>query len=126
LKRIAVAQVSQETNYFSTVPTTIREFESSGLYHGDEIIEKMAGGKTAIAGALQAVADLGEGRIEIVPILSADAMSGCSIERTVYRRFRDDPQSGRLEADPSPRPGGPTVLAAKLIPATRSKTPAPL
>jgi microcystin degradation protein MlrC len=98
LKRIAVAQVSQETNSFSTVPTTIREFESSGLYYGDEIIEKMAGGKTAIAGALQAVADLGEGRFEVVPILRADAMSGGSIERAVYRRFRDDLQSGLREA----------------------------
>jgi microcystin degradation protein MlrC len=98
LKRIAVAQVSQATNSFSTVPTTIREFESSGLYYGDEIVEKMAGGKTAIAGALQAVADLGEGRFEVVPILRADAMSGGSIERAVYRRFRDDLQSGLREA----------------------------
>ena len=98
LKRIAVIQLSQETNSFSTVPTTIREFESSGLYYGDEIVKKMAGGKTAIAGALQAVADLGEGRIEIVPILRANAMSGGPIERAVYQRFREDLQKGLSES----------------------------
>ena len=98
LKRIAVAQLSQETNSFSAVPTTIREFESQGLYYGDEVIEKMAGGKNAIAGALQAVADLGEGGIEVVPILRADATSGGPIEQGVYQRFREELQRGLMQA----------------------------
>ncbi|HAK46978.1 MAG TPA: hypothetical protein DCO79_13815, partial [Spirochaeta sp.] len=76
LKRIAVIHIAQETNSFSTVLTTLAEFESSGLYYGDEIFPALGGGKNAVAGAMAAAAELGEGRVELVPILSANAMSG--------------------------------------------------
>ena len=41
--KIAIAQIWQETNTFSRIPTGLREFEQGGLFFGEEILEKMQG-----------------------------------------------------------------------------------
>ena len=41
--RIAVAEIGQETDSFSSLVTGLDSFEQYGLYLGDEILEKMPG-----------------------------------------------------------------------------------
>ncbi|MFT5365942.1 MAG: microcystin degradation protein MlrC [Candidatus Latescibacterota bacterium] len=71
--RIAIAEISQETDTFSPIPTTLRDFEQTGLYFGSEILEKMQGvGK--IGGFLNVAQH--EPNVEYLPILRARATSG--------------------------------------------------
>ena len=86
--RIAVAEVSQETNSFSPVPTTLADFEAEGIWRGDEIIDRSLGAKTAIGGFLKAVHDLGRGEVEVVPLLRASAVPGGAVKREVYEQFK--------------------------------------
>jgi hypothetical protein len=57
--RIAIAEISQETNSFFLVPTTLVDFEAEGIWRGSEIIDRSLGEKTAIGGFLRAVHDPG-------------------------------------------------------------------
>jgi microcystin degradation protein MlrC len=71
--KIAIAEISQETDTFSPIPTTLRDFEQTGLYFGNEILEKMPGvGK--IGGFLNIAQH--EPNVEYLPILRARATSG--------------------------------------------------
>ncbi len=96
---VAVAQIQQETNSFSPVPTTLREFEAMGLRYGQDVLAEDATSDTAIGGFLQAIADHGEGQIGVVPILSAKANSGGPVQRVVYERFKAELVAG-LKAIP--------------------------
>lgn len=87
---VAVAEIAQETNSFSPVPTTLRDFEAPGLLYGRDVIERGAGKNTAVGGFLKAIADHGGGEISVVPILRARAMSGGPVEREVYERFKSE------------------------------------
>jgi microcystin degradation protein MlrC len=87
---VAVAEIAQETNSFSPVPTTLRDFEAPGLLYGQEVLEKGAGKNTAVGGFLKAIADHGGGEVSVVPILRARAMSGGPVERAVYERFKSE------------------------------------
>ena len=40
--RIAIGQLWQETNTFNPLPTTRADFEAFGIYHGAELIERLA------------------------------------------------------------------------------------
>ena len=86
--RIAIAEISQETNSFSPVPTTLADFEAEGIWRGDEIIDRSLGAKTAIGGFLAAVHDLGRGEVEVVPLLRASAVPGGAVKREVYEQFK--------------------------------------
>jgi microcystin degradation protein MlrC len=71
--RIAIAEISQETDTFSPILTTMQDFEQAGLYYGQEILEKMHGvGK--IGGFLSIAQH--EQNVETLPILRAQATSG--------------------------------------------------
>jgi microcystin degradation protein MlrC len=71
--RIAIAEISQETDTFSPILTTLQDFEQTGLYFGDEILVKMQGvGK--IGGFLNIAQH--EPNVEYIPILRARATSG--------------------------------------------------
>jgi len=87
-KVIAIAQIKQETNIFSPVNTTLRDFEAGGLYYGQEILS--FGREAEIGGVLKAVEELGSEEIEVVPIIGARAMSGGPIEKSVYDRFKQE------------------------------------
>ena len=99
--RIAVAQFAQETNSFSPVLTTRRDFEALGLYYGDEVARDVAenDGYT-LGGFWAAVEKWGRGQVEIAPIMSAVAMSGGPIRREVYEGFRQDLLEGLRDAGP--------------------------
>ncbi len=90
VKTIAVAELMQETNSFSPVLTTRREFEAAGLIYGEDIIAycKEKEEKGQIAGFLDAVDEFGQGQIRVVPILKARSMSGGPVKREVYEAFK--------------------------------------
>ena len=89
-KIIAIAQIKQETNAFSPVKTTLRDFEADGLYYGQEILHFARKEKKELGGFLKAVDDFGSGEIEVIPIIRARATSGGPIERDVYNRFKEE------------------------------------
>lgn len=95
---IAVAEIAQESNSFSPVLTTLRDFEALGILRGTEVLEKGAMKDTALGGFLQAVADRGEGQVSVVPILRAKAMSGGPVEREVYEGFKRELVEGLTAA----------------------------
>lgn len=86
---IAVAQIKQETNSFSPVKTSIRDFEADGLYYAQDILPFARKEKKELGGFLKAVDDFGSGKVEIVPIIRATAESGGPVERDVYNRFKE-------------------------------------
>jgi microcystin degradation protein MlrC len=95
---IAVAQLTQETNIFSPVATTLHDFEAAGLLYGSEMLlaDELSG---ELAGFMKAVEDLGNGDIEVVPIFRARSMSGGPIEAAVYERFKQELLEGLREIE---------------------------
>lgn len=94
-KVIAVAQIHQETNAFSPVKTTLRDFQAFQLHYGKEILKLKQ--KDELGGFLKAVAKKGRGNIEVIPIIKARAVSGGPIERDVYERFKAELIQGLKE-----------------------------
>lgn len=88
--RIAVAEISQETNSFSPVPTTLAIFRAVGIWRGSEIVHRSRGARTAIGGFLRAVHELGRGDVEVVPLLRALAVPGGAVVREVYEGFKTE------------------------------------
>jgi len=70
--RIAIGEITQETDTFSPILTGLPDFKQNGLHFGDEILVKMPG--VGQLGGFLAVAEDREG-LEILPILRARAMS---------------------------------------------------
>ena len=89
--RIAVAEISQETDTFSPIPTELGHFEQYGLYFGDEILKRMPGvGKI---GGLLAVAD-GEEDVELLPIMRAQSTPGGRVTAEALDFFEEKLVSG--------------------------------
>ncbi len=88
-KTIVFAEILQETNSFSPVPTTERDFRAESLIFGDELVAYSREERKELGGFLQAVDDLGGGRIELVPLVKARSMSGGPVERHLYERIKN-------------------------------------
>jgi microcystin degradation protein MlrC len=88
--RIAVVHFAQETNSFSPVLTTHEAFEASGIYRGEAMLTHALAAESAIAGFMRAVAEYGDGEMELVPIITATAMSGGPVERGTYEAFKSE------------------------------------
>lgn len=54
MTRILAAGISQETNTFSNIPTSLAEFEKQGLYRGPAVADAMAGTGSVIGGFIDA------------------------------------------------------------------------
>jgi microcystin degradation protein MlrC len=85
---IAVAEIMQETNSFSSVLTTRDDFIARALLYGDEILPVARDIHLEIGGFLDAIDELGNNEINIVPIIKARSMSGGPVQRTLYEEFR--------------------------------------
>ncbi|MGI9543809.1 MAG: M81 family metallopeptidase [Cyclobacteriaceae bacterium] len=88
-KQIALIELHQETNSFSQVPTTLREFRSLALYYGEEVFSQGIKDhkKFQLAGFTKAINRHGQGRFKTIPILAAWATSGGPIKADVYQHF---------------------------------------
>ncbi len=75
--RIAVAEVAQETDSFSPMTADRSDFEETGLYFGDEILERMRG-VGPIGGFLDVVTEQPE-PITLLPIIRAWGGAGGTI-----------------------------------------------
>ena len=73
---IAVAEIMQETNSFSSVLTTREDFEAGVLAYGPEILDIAKQADLEIGGFLEAVDDIGDNEIVVVPIIKARSMAG--------------------------------------------------
>lgn len=97
--RIAIAEVLQETNSFSPVATTADMFRAtSPILKGPDIIPYSQKEKKELGGFIAAIQKLGQGRIEIVPILKARGVSGGPLERNLYEGFKADIADGLKQA----------------------------
>lgn len=79
--RIAIGQLSHETNTMFGPPTPVEEFQRQGWEHGQEIIDKNSGVRSYLGGMIDAGRDLG---VEIVPTFAAQAHPSGPIERAAY------------------------------------------
>lgn len=95
--RLALIHISQETNDFNPVPTTLADYRSFGLYEGDEILTKFRG-LGQVGGHLQAVEDSGAA-ITTIPIIRAWAVAGGRITRDAFDFFQEKIRAG-LAAGP--------------------------
>ena len=93
--RIGFIEVSQETNDFNPLPTTLADFRSYGLYEGAEIFERL-GDIGPTGGYLEAVRRSGR-TIESVPILRGLAVAGGRLDREAFDFFQNRIRH-RLEA----------------------------
>jgi len=78
--RIAIGMLWQETNAFNPLPTTLENFETMGIFYGDQVIEKFAD-VGELGGFIQAARS--EKDVELIPTMRAMAWpSGKCDERT--------------------------------------------
>jgi len=89
-KTIAVVDLEQETNIFSPVKTTLKDFQARDLYYGDAMLAPSLEERDQVAGFLAAVKDYGKGGIKVIPIMEAKAASGGPIEKDVYSGFKNE------------------------------------
>lgn len=82
MPRIALIQVSQETNDFNPVPTRLADFEAFGLYHGNDVLS-VRGGQTG--GFLNEISTRTD--VEIVPIIRALATAGGRLDTKAHEYF---------------------------------------
>ncbi len=91
----------QETNSFSPVRTTLRDFEALGICYGQEVLDVVREQRmSTIGGFVKASERPGGPTVELVPILSATAMSGGPIDPAVYQRFKRELVAGLIDARP--------------------------
>ena len=75
--RIAVAEIAQETDSFSPMVTSLSDFETYGLFYGQEMLERMRG-VGPIGGMLDVVDEQSES-VTLIPIVRAWASAGGTI-----------------------------------------------
>jgi microcystin degradation protein MlrC len=88
VRTIAIAEILQETNSFSPVATTRRDFEAGCLLFGEGIIPFAREADVELGGFLKVVDELGDGKFRVVPIIKARAMSGGPLERVLYEDLK--------------------------------------
>jgi microcystin degradation protein MlrC len=97
-KRIAIAQVKQETNTFTPVPCTLEDFKQVGLYHESDFLDKFR--KVAeIGGFLDALQEYGM-EAEVVPLLRALGHAGGRVEKKAAEFFKERLVEGLRKAMP--------------------------
>ncbi|WAH37998.1 M81 family metallopeptidase [Alicyclobacillus dauci] len=83
--KIAIGQISHETNTFSSVPTTKSLFELWEWDYGDDIVARHKGVEDYVGGMIDRACELG---IEVVPTFSAFANPSGTITRETYELLK--------------------------------------
>lgn len=96
--RIAIAEIKQESDTFSPVPCTLKDFEQNGLYYDTNFLDKMKG-VGEIGGFLDALKEEGMD-LELVPILRANGTCSGRVEMAVLHFLTEKLVSGLKEALP--------------------------
>lgn len=95
--RLALIHVTQETNDFNPVPTTLRDFEAFGIFEGAEIVRTLRG-VGQVGGHLDAAASRPD--IETVPVIRGWSSAGGRITRHAFDYFANKIRTGLLAAGP--------------------------
>jgi len=83
--RIALIHVGQETNDFNPLLTTLRDYESYGVFEGEEMVRRFRG-MGQVGGYIEAIEQSGKA-VETVPIIRGWAVAGGRINRESYAFF---------------------------------------
>jgi microcystin degradation protein MlrC len=86
--RIAVGQLSQETNTFNPLPTTRQDFEDFGIFRGADVVARMAQ-TNELGGFIQALRAW-PGRPEIVGLVRLSAWPSGPVTRPTLDWLRDE------------------------------------
>ncbi len=84
--RVAIGGIAHETSTFARVDTTIEDFRHRTWAEGRDIIDTLAGTKTAVGGFLDAARDAD---FEVAPTFVASALSGGIITAEAARALTD-------------------------------------
>ena len=93
--RLALVQVSQETDTFNPEPTTLDDFRAFGVYTGEAMLPKMRGMGT-VGGYLDETA--AHSGIETLPIVRGNATAGGRITLEAFEFFSDAIRDGLVAA----------------------------
>jgi microcystin degradation protein MlrC len=86
--RIAVGQISSESNHFVSAPCELSLFRHTGyLLEGNDILD-LKGSGTEVSGILRVLESASE--IELVPLIAARANSSGPLSEDCYRYLRDN------------------------------------
>jgi microcystin degradation protein MlrC len=96
--RIALAEIAQETDSFSSLLTDRRDFEAHGLFFGDEILERMRG-VGQIGGFLEVAAEQAKGA-DLRPIIRAWGGAGGTITAETLDFFTERLLAGLKQSLP--------------------------
>ena len=96
--KIALAEIAQETGSFSPMTTGLAEFETYGLYRGEQIIEH-GRGLGPLGGFLEIASEQPE-ELELVPIIRAWASAGGIIREETLTGLLDELLAGLKDALP--------------------------
>lgn len=94
--RIGLVQITQETSSFNPTLTTLADFESFGIYEGDEILERLRSAGP-IGGYVAGIETSGVD-VETVPIIRAAARSGGRLTLESFEYFNDKVRTGLQQA----------------------------
>jgi microcystin degradation protein MlrC len=107
--RLAFGRMMQESNSFSTVPTTREDFERTHYLEGPELMQACQQGQWEVEGFLKnlelsgfckAVRKIGKAEIEAVPLLSAWSISGGPVAADYFSEICERFQTLLREAGP--------------------------
>ena len=93
--RIAIGQLSHETNTMFGPPTPVEEFQRQEWLHGEEILDRNRGVRTYLGGMIEAAAERG---VELVPGFAATAHPSGTIQRAAFDRMLSELLAGIREA----------------------------
>ena len=95
--RVAIAELSHETNVFSSVPTDLAAFERSGIRRGAEIVDALRGTATTIAGFPDAAERAG---FTALPILAVWATPSGTVTHDAFEALAGELVDGLERAAP--------------------------
>lgn len=90
--RIGLISITQETNDFNPVPTTLADFAAFGILEGEEM-RRSGSAERTVGGYFDAVAASGL-EIETIPIIRATAVAGGRITREAFEFFAEKIEAG--------------------------------
>ena len=85
--RIAVAQILQETNTFSPIPTTIETFKRYYYLKGEEMLDGLEGQRIEIPGILSV---LRSSNAQVAPLIATSACASGTLTRDTYETIVND------------------------------------
>ena len=88
--RVVIAELKQESNTFAPL-TTLEDFNGFHLFYENEVIEKLQGTNSEIAGFLNVLEAKGH---EAIPIMGAFAVSGGPLNAEAYKFLTNRLYSG--------------------------------